>query len=215
MSEYTRRLPVYLLMDCSGSMAGEPIVAVNQGINMLLDELRGDPQALETAYLSVITFNNSAQQVVPLTSLPEFVLPQLDAGGQTALGEALQVLKDCVQNEVRQNTTEIKGDWRPLVFVLTDGYPTDKTVFEREVQDMSSLKAANIIACAAGPKSDTSCLKQLTPNVLQMNIISPGELAKFFKWVSDSIGPCVSSVYEKPGEAFTLPPPPQGFIVVP
>lgn len=51
MSDYIRRLPVYLLLDCSGSMSGEPIEAVKQGIKALLTELKGDPQALETACL--------------------------------------------------------------------------------------------------------------------------------------------------------------------
>ena len=58
-----RRLPVYLVLDTSGSMTGEPIEAVRQGVKALLADLRGDPQALETAYLSVITFNNTAQQI--------------------------------------------------------------------------------------------------------------------------------------------------------
>ena len=72
MSDYIRRLPVYLLIDCSGSMAGEPIEAVKQGIKALLSELKGDPQALETACLSVITFDSTARQVTPLTELMLF-----------------------------------------------------------------------------------------------------------------------------------------------
>jgi len=64
-----RRLPVYLLLDCSGSMSGEPIEAVRQGIDHLLSELRGDPNALETVWLSVITFSSVARQAVPLTEL--------------------------------------------------------------------------------------------------------------------------------------------------
>lgn len=63
MSQPSRRLPVYLLLDCSGSMFGEPIEAVRQGLKALLSELRGDPMALETAYLSVITFESIANQV--------------------------------------------------------------------------------------------------------------------------------------------------------
>ena len=72
MADYIRRLPVYLLLDCSGSMMGEPIEAVRQGVKALLSELKGDPQALETAYLSVITFDSSARQVIPLTELMQF-----------------------------------------------------------------------------------------------------------------------------------------------
>ena len=75
MSEFSRRLPVYLLLDVSGSMAGDPIEAVKHGVRALISELRGDPQALETAYLSVITFNSSARQVTPLTELMLFKEP--------------------------------------------------------------------------------------------------------------------------------------------
>ena len=54
----TRRLPVYLLLDTSGSMRGEPIEAVNRGLKVLVSSLRQDPNALETAFLSIITFDD-------------------------------------------------------------------------------------------------------------------------------------------------------------
>ena len=50
-----RCLPVYLLIDTSGSMMGEPITAVTNGIGMLAGALRSDPQAMETAKLSVLS----------------------------------------------------------------------------------------------------------------------------------------------------------------
>lgn len=62
-----RRLPVYLLLDTSGSMHGEPIEAVKNGVQTLLTTLKQDPYALETAYVSVITFDSTARQAVPLT----------------------------------------------------------------------------------------------------------------------------------------------------
>lgn len=64
-----RRLPVYLLLDTSGSMYGEPIEAVKNGVQTLISTLRSDPYALETAYISIITFNSSAQQALRLQSL--------------------------------------------------------------------------------------------------------------------------------------------------
>lgn len=120
-----RRLPVYLLLDTSGSMYGEPIEAVKNGVEMLLSTLRQDPYALETAYISIITFNSTAQQIVPLTDLINFNVPDLVASGTTALGEALTLVSDRIENEVQKTTAETKGDWRPLVFVMTDGAPTD------------------------------------------------------------------------------------------
>ena len=57
-----RRLPVYILLDTSGSMHGEPIEAVKNGMQILLSTLRQDPYALETAYLSLIAFDSHAKQ---------------------------------------------------------------------------------------------------------------------------------------------------------
>ena len=205
MSDYIRRLPVYLLLDCSGSMSGEPIEAVKQGIKALLTELKGDPQALETACLSVITFNSTARQISPLT--------ELTAGGATALGGALHVLADCIRTEVRTSTATQKGDWKPLVFLLTDGAPTDN--LDEGIEALKSVSTGNIIACAAGANANTNTLRKITNNVLMMNNLTAGDLAAFFAWVSGSIKASSKSIDAKPGEAIQLPPPPQGFVIVP
>ncbi len=213
MSEFSRRLPVYLLLDVSGSMQGDPIEAVRHGVRALISELRGDPQALETAYLSVITFNSSARQVTPLTELMLFKEPQLSAGGATALGAALKLLADCIKSEVRKSTETQKGDWRPLVFILTDGAPTDD--WREAAAILKTTKPANIIACAAGAYADTTVLKEITECVLMMNTLSAGDLAQFFAWVSSSVKMSSKSLDAKPGANIELPPPPQGFVIVP
>ena len=215
MSDYIRRLPVYLLLDCSGSMMGEPIEAVRQGVKALLSELKGDPQALETAYLSVITFDSSARQVIPLTELMQFQEPELKASGATALGGALNVLMECVNSEVRKSSETQKGDWRPLVFILTDGAPTDVEAFGQAAQALKGMKAANIVACAAGSRADTTYLRQITENVLMMNTLSAGDMARFFAWVSGSIKMSSKSLDARPGAAIELAPPPDGFVIVP
>lgn len=180
-----RRLPVYLLIDTSGSMAGEPIEAVRQGLRALLSDLKGDPQALESAYLSIITFSSTAKQLVPLTELMTFNEPQFDAGGSTMLGEALKLLEQCLDTEVRKSTATQKGDYRPLVFVMTDGQPTDK--WEEAADRIRARKPANIIACAAGSAADVNMLKRITETVVSLSSLKPDDLKAFFKWVSSSI----------------------------
>ena len=81
-----RKLPVYLLLDTSGSMFGEPIEAVKNGVQVLVSTLRSDPYALETAYLSIITFNSSAQQITPLTDVDNIKPPFYDECGCTDIG---------------------------------------------------------------------------------------------------------------------------------
>lgn len=116
-----RRLPIYLLIDTSGSMSGEPIAAVKNGIDMLVADLRGNPQALETAWLSVITFGSEAEQVVPLTSIMEFKCPELTTGGEAKLGAALKLVCESREREVQKTTQKSRGDYLPIVFLFSDG----------------------------------------------------------------------------------------------
>ena len=210
MSEFLgRRLPVYLLLDTSGSMSGEPIEAVRQGVKALVSDLRGDPMALENAFLSVITFNSGAQQVCPLTELVSFQEPTLSAGGTTALGEALKLLEQCVDREVRKSSPTQKGDWKPLIFLMTDGQPTDS--WEQAADRIRSAKPGNVIACAAGPGADASILKKITENVVELKSLQPEQLKAFFKWVSSSIKSASQKVDQTPtaGTAdLNLAPPP-------
>ncbi len=211
-----RRLPVYLLLDCSASMSGEPIEALRMGVKALVADLKTDPQALETAYLSVITFSSTAQQVIPLTELITFQEPTLDARGATALGEALKILDQCIDNEVQKTTAAQKGDWKPLVFLMTDGQPTDS--WEGAADQIKQKKIANIIACAAGPGADASMLKRITnpEYVVELNNVQPDTLKAFFKWVSSSIKTTSSKLEQTAGEApISLPPPPPTIQFVP
>lgn len=216
--ELTRRLPVYLLLDTSGSMYGEPIEAVRQGIKALISDLRNDPQAVETAYLSVITFSTTAQQVIPLSELMDFKEPELNADGLTALGEALTLVQRCIDREVKKGSDTQKGDWKPLIFLMTDGDPNDS--WEKPADELKSRRLANIIALAAGPDASIAVLKKITEAVLLMNTVTPGDMAKFFKWVSSSIKLASSSIKQinvtTTTQPLTFPPPPanSGFTIV-
>lgn len=211
-----RRLPVYLLLDTSGSMYGEPIEAVKNGVQTLISTLRSDPYALETAYISIITFNTTAQQVAPLTELASFQMPTIDAGGCTSLGGALSLLAQKIDTEVTKTTGEVKGDWRPLVFIMTDGEPTD--TLSTGLTEFKNRKCGMVVACAAGQGANTTTLKQITENVVQLDTADSATIKAFFKWVSASISTSSKSIEDTASEATTMselpPPPPEVNIVV-
>ena len=209
-----RRLPVYLLVDTSGSMHGEAIEAVRNGLQVMLSALMQDPYALETAYLSVIAFDSSARQLTPLTELTSFQLPNLQANGMTAMGEALSLLADCIQREVVKGSAEQKGDWKPVVFLLTDGAPTDD--LDRGINAIRQVKTGTFVACAAGPGADTGTLKRITETVVSLDTADSSTLKSFLKWVSASIS--VSSQKIESGKEVSgldeLPPPPPELNIV-
>lgn len=210
-----RRLPVYLLLDTSGSMHGEPIEAVKNGMQLMVHSLRQNPQAIETAFLSVITFDSTARQVVPLTDLGSFQPPDIQPTGTTSLGEALTVLSNCIDTEVAKTTAESKGDWKPLVFIFTDGIPTDNV--QSGLAELNKRKTACVVACAAGSGADSSVLKTITENVVSLDTADGASIEKFFNWVTASIG--VSSTKVEEGGQETkglneLPPPPSELNIV-
>jgi uncharacterized protein YegL len=211
-----RRLPVYLLLDTSGSMSGEPIEAVKNGVQILVSTLRQDPYALETAYLSVITFDSSARQVAPLAELAAFQPPALSASGTTALGEALGLLAERVEAEVARTTADAKGDWKPLVFLMTDGAPTDD--WQAGLAKLKQVRTGVIVACAAGQGADTAILKQITEVVVALDTADANTIKAFFKWVSASVSTGSQKVDQGQKEVTGLgdlpPPPPEVNVVL-
>lgn len=215
MSESSRRLPVYLVLDVSGSMSGEPIEAVRMGLRALLEDLQGDPNALDTVWLSVITFESQAKQLVPLTELGNFKEPNLQLGGSTALGPALNLLVNCIDKEVNKGSATQKGDWKPLVFIMTDGFPDSG--WEKAADDLKKKRPGNIIACAAGPGADDKPLKRITEVVVRLQDTKPGTLGAFMAWVSASIATTSASVASKGQAEINLPalPADKGIVLVP
>jgi uncharacterized protein YegL len=203
-----RRLPIYVLADTSGTMEGEPIQQVQVGLKLLVDELTADPATMEVAYLSVITFGDVAQQVVPLTELSAFTAPTITAGGGRAFGDALRTLEKCYDREILKYVSENeKRDFKPIVYVMTDGKPTDE--WEQITDDIGKLvrdgrKYAYIVALGMGLDADEAVLRRLTDNVILMRDITPGAMTKPFK----GFGPPVrfKSGSERPDDIDGTPP---------
>lgn len=189
-------------------MNGEPIQALNNAMSGMINTLRSDAQASETLWLSIITFDREVTEISPLTELPSFQLPEIvcPQSGPTNTGKALELLFNKVNKEVRKGTPNQKGDWRPLLFIFTDGKPSDPQLYSEMIPKIKSLNFGTIVGCAAGNKGDNAKLKELTDTVVHLDTADSTTLKQFFKWVSDTIEQGNKSMGTT--DTVLMPPPP-------
>lgn len=210
----SRRLLTYLCIDTSGSMNGEPIVAVNAGLQALLSSLRSNPYALDSVHLSITTFDSEIKEILPMTpvadvSLPEIVCPR---SGATLIGAALEHVCDQVRRDVKKSSASEKGDWKPILVILTDGKPTDSLAYSEIIPRLKASGFAKIIACAAGSKADPGQLKRLTDSVVSLDTMDAASFSKFFEWVSATFSK--DSQSRGATSSPELPPPPAELNIV-
>jgi uncharacterized protein YegL len=206
-----RKLPVYILIDTSGSMRGEPIEAVKAGLNSLFKSLLRDPHALDSIHISIITFDREAKILLPLTELNNsLILPEIPPleSSPTNLGEALQLMCQLYSKEVKKSTLEAKGDWLPVAVVMTDGSPSDTMLFEQMCDTLNShaYPFSRIIGCAAGPKAKTDPLKKFATDVVILETMDSNSFSQFWQWVSQSFSRLSQNTSREVDE---LPPPPE------
>ena len=196
-----RRLPVYIVIDTSGSMKGPKISAVKEGLRILISSLQKDPRALETVSVSIIQFNTEADLILPLTSvyklnaeLNEF--SELAARGWTNIEKALRLLNHCISNDLVTGDfkKEIKGDHKPLVFFLSDGGQSRgswKNYYLEWEKGFKKLGGFYVLAAFGGQyKTHLVALEKIAfnpSNVQRLNEVSAEEIINWFRWISQSI----------------------------
>lgn len=199
-----RRLPIFFLLDVSESMVGDNIRQLNQGLEGLVKKLMTDPHALETVYLSVIVFAGKVKTLTPLVELSSFYPPRLPSGSGTSLGLALNHLMNEIDKTVLKTTAEQKGDWRPVVYLMTDGKPTDSSDMAiKKWKDKYSTKAS-LVAIGIGKYASLETLKMLTNDAFILSATTEGEFKRFIDWVSMSMSAQSRSVSSGPTEKVSL-----------
>ena len=195
-------------------MYGEPIQALNNAMSNMVNTLRADAQAADSLWISIITFDREVNEICPLTELALFQLPEITCpqSGPTLTGKALEFLYNKAIVDIKKGTTDQKGDWKPLLFLFTDGKPNDIMLYREMTPKIKTLNFGAIVCCAAGNLADDTLLKELTNDVVHLDNADSTTLKQFFKWVSETIEQGNKS--QGTGEAVALPPPPSEITLV-
>lgn len=182
-----RRLPVYLVIDISESMAGDNLRHMQEGITRLLAVLRTDPYALESVHLSVIAFAGVARTIAPLVELFSFYPPRLPIGSGTSIGAALEHVMHEIRTHVQTGSTERKGDYKPLVYLMSDGTATDDPAPAIARWQREFAHRATLVTIGIGPYADLSALVPISDGVLRLEKCDDADFKTFINWISASV----------------------------
>lgn len=204
------RCPCVLLLDTSGSMQGQPIQQLDEGLRTFASQLHGDELAAKRVEVAVVSFG-PVQVESNFVSAEGFTPPALTAGGATPLGQAVVTALDLVENRKAVYRSQGISYYRPWIFLITDGAPTDDWQ-EAAVRVHNGEETKSFIFFAVGVQgADMNVLAQLsTRQPLKLRGLDFGGL---FTWLSNSMSSVSQS---QPGQEVALanPAAPDGWAIV-
>lgn len=195
------RCACMLLLDTSGSMQGEPIQCLNEGYKAFLDTIKQDDLALLRVELCVVTFGGTVQVVQEFTTIDRISPKPFLSDGGTPMGEAITTAVAKVRE--RKNVYRSNGIryYRPWVFMITDGEPTDAWESAAAlVQEQERAKHLSFFAVGVEGANMTILREISVRPPVRLKGLS---FAQMFEWLSGSL----SSVSESgPGDRVELAP---------
>jgi uncharacterized protein YegL len=195
------RCPCLLLLDVSGSMRGQPLSELNSGLVTFKDELAADQLAVKRVEVGIVTFG-PVNIEMPFQSASTFYPPNLTPQGDTPMGGAIRQGLDMVRQRKDEYRANGIAFYRPWVFLITDGGPTDE--WQSAATAVREGEASNAFAFfAIGVKgANMEVLKQIS--VREPLALEALRFRELFSWLSNSLRSVSRST---PGTAVPLAPP--------
>jgi uncharacterized protein YegL len=203
---------VVLLLDTSGSMseAGK-ISELSEGLTIFKNDILKDELASARVDLAVVTFDDEVRVIHDFSAVKDFDPPVLTADGHTCMGDAIMKAIEMIDDRKKQYKETGVDYYRPWIFMITDGQPTDMFPGKGSKWDevISSLhegeasKKFTFFAVAVDP-ADMDTLTMIAPPNRPPVKLKEGRFGAMFQWLSKSQAKVSSS---KSGEQTALPSP--------
>ncbi|BBC23917.1 von Willebrand factor type A [Pseudanabaena sp. ABRG5-3] len=179
------RCPIILLIDKSGSMSGEPINALKQGLNTFKETLQVDSLATQRVEVAVVTFSDGVTLAQDFTLASHFVTPDIEAGGATAMGTAIELSLELIEGRKKIYRENGVNYYRPWIFMITDGQPTDN--WEQAARRLQEAESTNRISFfSVGVRdADMEILRQISSNPPML--LNGLDFRSMFLWLSNSL----------------------------
>lgn len=201
-----QRTPLVLVLDCSGSMEGAPIRQLNEGLELLEQELKDDVIAAKRVRLLVVRFgeNDEAEVAGDWVDAMAFTAPTLEANGTTPAGVAVDLALSKIEEEKQRFKAAGVAYTRPWLFLMSDGQPTD--AWEEAADRCRQAEAANKVAVfpiAVGEGAEADTLGRFSvKGKLAVKRLEGLKFRELFLWLSASMKVVSQS---RPGGKVQLP----------
>jgi uncharacterized protein YegL len=185
------RCPVLLLLDCSSSMAGEPIRELQEGVGQFYQEVGSDPIARLSVEPALITFGSSVNMMhafEPAVDSLKNSRPRLDAGGNTPMGAAITLGLNEISARRRFYKAQGLAAYKPWMILFTDGQPNDEWHGPAaRAREKAARGGLQFLGIGIGQGVDMQTLASILPPDCPPHLLQGLRFKEFFRWLADSL----------------------------
>lgn len=189
----TPRVPVCLCIDTSGSMWGDKINELLEGVRLFYDTVDEDDDTHDSVEVSIVAFNSGADLIQDFAGIEAVERDlKIEPSGLTFLGEGVNLALDTL--EKRKALYSDKGVlyYQPWLVLMTDGKPEggSEQEIDRAVSRIEMLVAGRklvVIPIGIGLQPEgEEILARFSPGRPPLRLKGLA-FKEFFEWLSMSV----------------------------